>query len=418
MKRNRLFIASLMAATALIAWFALPYHPAYQEWRCKDSSLEKLQSLQAQMPENPILLYYLGLRLRETRRSEEAITILQRGAALDLDDARIRNALAEAQMSLGRTRETYQVVRQFYETHPANVEASLMMARFYLTTKSFAPASTLLNEATRQFPQNAECFALLAIAQQRLNDTGRAENSVAMATRLRPQESKYWFLQAQILKQAKKTAARAAYEKALQLSPDDVQVQADFADYLARAADFPAAEKWARSALGKSPDDLRASGALGIVLAERSDPSAFALLRKGLQNDRRDVLVLRSLQRLSARTGRPEEAKQWLEEAVRVQAALQEERDVNVKLEQNPDSPELLRQMALLMARNGDYLRCMQYHARAMRQVADASAPLLAAANDLNREGFPALARRLAEQSLKNSKTPQERREAEAFLDR
>ena len=42
--------------------------------------------------------------------------------------------------------------------------------------------------------------------------------------------------------------------------------------------------------------------------------------------------------------------------------------------------------------------------------------PLLAAANDLKNAGFLERARRLAQQSLQNSQTPQDRQNAETFL--
>lgn len=417
-KRKRWLSAALVCATVAVAWAALPYHPIYQEWLCRESSLEKLQALQTQLPENPVLLYYLGRRFQEAHRGDAAVNALERAVALDIDTPRLRNALAEAQMSVGRNREAYKVVRQFYETHPENPEAFLMMARFYLTTQTFAPAAAVLKDATKKFPDNAECWALRAIAQLRMSDTSGAEKAVAEAVHLRPQESKYWFLQAQILKQSRKSGARAAFEQALQRSPNDLAVQAEFADYLARAADYNAAEKWARKVLRYKPDDLRASGALGLALAQRNDPAASPLLIKGLQNDGQDVLMIRTLHRLAVREGKTADAKRWMKQALLVQNTLQEEADLNTKIEKNPDDAAALRGMAALMGRNGDYFRCMQYQARALRQVADASAPLLAAARDLEAGGFPQLARRLAEQSLQNSKTQQEHDAAENYLRR
>lgn len=409
-------LVTLVGTTFAVIWIALPYHPAYQEWRCKDSSLEKLQSLQTQMPENPALYYYLGLRLQEAHRGEEAITALERSVSLNLDNSRTRNALAEAEMALGHSRKAYQAVKQFYDTHPENPEAFLMLGRFYLTTRTFAPAAALLKDATRKFPENAECWALLSIAQQRISDVLEAEKSAAAAVRLRPKESKYWFLQAQILKQANKSEARASYETALQLAPTDAGIQADFADYLARAAQYPAAEELARKVLYRHPDDLRASGALGLALASHNDPAASPLLLKGLQNNPQDILILRTLHLCMVREGKKEDAVRWLKQATLVQAALQEESDLTTKLERYPEDIDTLRRLAAMMGRNGDYFRCLQYQARALRQILDAPAPLLAAALDLEAGGYPQIARRLAQQAQQNSKTPQERSIAAKYL--
>lgn len=416
MNKKRTLLASLITATVMVGWFALPYHPLYQEWVCKGASLETLQRLQSRLPDNPALCYYLGLRLSEARRQEEAIPLLQRGFALDSDRSRLLDALAAALIYVGRTREAYSVLRKFYEAHPQDADAYLMMARFYLTTQTFAPAVTLLKDATQKFPENPECWALLAIAQQRQSDTAGAEASATAAVHLRPQQSRYWFLQAQILKQARKSGAHAAYERAIQLTPQDVTIQADLADYLARSGDATAAEKVAREVLLQKPNDLRASGALGLALARRDDPAASALLLKGIQNDPQDILILRTLHRLAFKAGDTAQAERWLKEAVGMQSLMQQEANLNVKLERNPGDNAALREMASLMGKKGEIFRCMQYHARAMKQVADAPGPLLAAANDLKQGGFLSLSRRLAEQSLHNSKTPQERHDAEMFL--
>ena len=90
-------------------------------------------------------------------------------------------------------------------------------------------------------------------------------------------------MQAQILKQSHKNEAKAAYEATLRIEPENIEVQADFADFLARSAEYEAARKWAQSVLEREPNNTRAKAALGMALAEQNDPKAFALLRAGLQ---------------------------------------------------------------------------------------------------------------------------------------
>jgi predicted Zn-dependent protease len=155
-------IIAIVALSPLIAYFVLPYHPSYQEWRCKNQTLERLEQLKTQLPANPSLGYHLGLRLAEAGRIEEALEQLRIAASLDPDSAKIVDAIAATQMLQGNTRPALQLLTAFYEGHPNDVEAPLMLARFFLTTKSFGPALSILRGATQKFSKNAECWALLA----------------------------------------------------------------------------------------------------------------------------------------------------------------------------------------------------------------------------------------------------------------
>ena len=320
--KKRLLIGCLVALTVLIGTVSLPYHPLYQEWVCRDASLERLESLRHTLPDNPALFYYLGKRLGEARKPGEAIPFLQKAIALDPDSVRACDALATLQLSIGETRKAYDVLDKFYEAHPTNPDAFLMLGRFYLTTQYYTQALALFKDATGKFPNNAECWAMLAIARQNLLDLRGAETAATTATSLGAKESKYWFLHAQILKQMRKSNARVSYEKALQLSPKDAAVQIDYADYLVRSGNDKEGETVARQALTQKPNDPTASAALGIALAHRGESSAEPLLLQGLQKNGKDLLIIRTLQQLTAKQGKTEEAKQWLEMAVAVQARL------------------------------------------------------------------------------------------------
>ncbi len=418
MNKNRIFLGGLLVSTLIAGWAALPYQPVYQERQCRGSSLQTLQSLQTRLPENPIHLYYLGVRLQEAKRGEEAVPVLARAAALDPNASRIVEALVETHLALGQLHEAFEVSRQFYLAHPDQVEAALIVARFYLTTKAFSPAVQFLKPITQKFPQNAECWSLLAIAQRQINDIAGAAASVKTAVRLGPEESKYWFLQAQILNQAKSGETRASYEQALKLAPSDRAVKADFADFLARSGDFVTAEKLARDVLFQDPKNLKASSALGLVLAEKPSPEARSYLLQGLEADPRDVRILLALKLLAIKTGSAPEAKHWAEAVMQAQALIQEEVAVIHKLEMQPNNPAFLREMAGVMGKKGDVFRCLQYHAMEMHQEADSPAPLIVTASDLHQNGYSTVARRLAERSLKLSTTPEDRAAAQEFIEK
>ena len=126
--------------------------------------------------------------------------------------------------------------------------------------------------------------------------------------------------------------------------------------------------------------------------------------------------MMKSLQSLATRQGKPDEAKRWQGEAVRVLEERQIESRLNIRIAQHPDDADALRRMAALVAKRGDYFGCIQFHAREMKQLADASAPLIATANDMKQSGYPDIAKQLAQKALQNSKTPEDRAAVEEFI--
>jgi cytochrome c-type biogenesis protein CcmH/NrfG len=249
-----------------------------------------------------------------------------------------------------------------------------------------------------------------------MGDAYEPQKAAQKATSLQPKSSKYWLLLAQILKSKKLDSAREAFETALALNPSDQTARAEYADDLARNSDLVVAERAARLVLAAAPDNLRASGALGLVLAERDDPAALPLLLKARDNDSQDVLVLRTLARLSKRLGKSTDAEKWLREAVAVQLELERQRGLQTRLESNPKDIVALQQMAAVYARRNDALGCLQFHARAEQKSVDAPGPLLFTASDLRMAGFVDSAQQLARQALQNNPTDVERASAEKLL--
>jgi tetratricopeptide (TPR) repeat protein len=400
---------------------ALPRHPGFQEWLCHGRSLPELEALERRLPPSPVVLYHLGKALQRAGRSAEAVPVLRRAAGFGGDNARAVDALAQAQIAAGQTRETFGLLRAFLERHPDSPDAYRMLGRFLLGVQTYSRAVIVLEEATRRFPQDGENWKLLASARHQFRDIRGARDAVTRATTLMPADSDVWLLQARIFRDLEMPEARAAYEQAVRLSPGDVDLRAEFADYLARMGsspqDYTYATDLARRVLRQSPGNARAAAALGLVQAARGESDeAIPLLRQAVGQDPRDVRLLRTLSRVYRQKGDTAEAARWSEEMRRAHAYRDEEQRLLDALEVRPQDKTLLRKMARLTGTHGDALRSVRYHAIALDQPPDAAAPLLAAARDLHAGGFTGAARQFAERSLQRTRTPEERDAARTFL--
>jgi cytochrome c-type biogenesis protein CcmH/NrfG len=419
MRKKRIVLGAAILLTAATALFALPYHPVYQERQCQGRSLEELQVLLQRLPENPIVLYYLGRALHQASRSAEAIPLLQRAVALDADTPRLREALVEAQMARGETRGAFDGLRLFLETHPDTPDAYRMLARFYLSVQTLSRAVIVLEEGVKRFPDEDALWALLAHACEKVHDMRRATEAVTRAIALKPDEAEYWLLQAQI--QANAAEARVSYQKALQLAPDDLNLQAEYADFVARKGireDQDRAERMARQVLAKSGEHPKASAALGLILAERNEfAEALPLLQHALRVNAQDIPILTALQRLNWRAGHTAEAKRWEAALRRAHAYRLEYKRLLDAVEDNPKDTAFQQQLGRLLGRHGQITPSLRYHGLALGLPPDAPLTLQTAARDLQEGGFSAQARQLAERSLQNSTTDSERMAARELLD-
>jgi cytochrome c-type biogenesis protein CcmH/NrfG len=415
-RSKRIFFLVAIIGVILAGVLALPHHPLVQERRFKDMPLAGFEGNQKTFPDSPIFLYYWGTRLNETKRFDEAVPVLQRAILSDLDAPRLRAALSQSLLALGRTHDAYTQLEQYRRTHPTSEEGVLMLARFYLTVRSYRLAIDLLKPSCQQFPTSAECYALLAIAYNYEGGSQHAAKAAAEAVRLQPKASKYWSLQAQVLLQSQATLAKDSYEQAIRLAPDDYEVQADFAYYLARAQKMEEAEALARTVLKKLPNNLHATSALAIALSSKNAPESLDLLLDGLKGDPKDYLLIQNIIRQLHRLGREKETKEWEKRLIAIQEEKKILTDLRTRLEKNPGDTDALHQFALYYAYEGDAFQCLQYHARAQQAITDAPGPLLAAARDLITANHPQLAEPLLRQLLTRSPNGTQQQEATRLL--
>ncbi len=182
-------IALLLGVVAVLAW-AVPRYPIYQEWRLSHLPLAQLERECSDTPDDYRLLYYTGKRLNERGRYAEALPLLLQSARLHPDEARIRDALAQAQMPLGQTGEAFNQLAQYVGTHPESAEGHLFLGKFYQAMKSGKRAQEELERAVTLNPELAEGWAALADVRSEFTPDGAATLDAARhAARLRPESA-------------------------------------------------------------------------------------------------------------------------------------------------------------------------------------------------------------------------------------
>ena len=111
-----------------------------------------------------------------------------------------------------------------------------------------------LLEATKADPSDAEAWFQLTLSQFELGDLGEAEASAERATRLAPDNTKYWYVYGETLRNNKKpTEATQAYYKSLAIKPSHPKAAAKIAVTLYESRQYQEAEVFITEALKTDP---------------------------------------------------------------------------------------------------------------------------------------------------------------------
>lgn len=400
----------LITAAAIVAW-AVPRHPAYQEWHYSRMSLEQLQHERGEQTDDFRLLYHTGLRLNQRQRFEEALPLLLQAARLRPDEARIREALAQAQMPLGKTGEAFNQLAQFVGTHPASAEGHLQLGKFYLAMKSGEHAQKELERAVALDPQLAAGWAALADARFQFSvDKHAALEAARRAVQLRPNHPDGVLLLATLLANQYSPEARAAFERASALAPHRPDILQRYADYLMRTgafADLSRAETAARQALALNANASLAHLTLGRALALRGAyTEAIEPLKRAAACDPYDPVAPYELSRLYTHLRQSSEAKSWQGIWLNRQTYQGKRQKLIDAAVAKPYDPTPCGQLAHLLAVHGEVTEAMHYQGLAQGRRADLPSVLIAVAKDLVDGGYEAQAALLARRALEITSEP------------
>jgi len=220
------------------------------------SSLEKLRSI-SQSPEHdrdPLVFYWLGIRLGEAREDRPAVNALVRSVQLNANVAKSRYALGVALERANLPSEAEGQLKRAIELEPKRVEPYYVLGKMCGKYSRFREAETYLRKAVAIDPQDIEASFLLSVVLLEL--------SVRTSEPYREE-------------------ARDILLKLEKRAPQDTRILSLLASSHVFFNEIQEAEALYRRILAIQPDDLKSKALLGRSLAEQAtSPTAFAEAEK------------------------------------------------------------------------------------------------------------------------------------------
>lgn len=219
-------------------------------------------------PESPVILYNLGLALRQAGRSEEALAYLRLAEAARPDSPLIQGGLGTVLGDLGRTTEAVEAYRRAVGTDRGSSVAWFNLGLEHSTAGRPAEAIDPLRTAAALKPEG-DTYSLLGNC---LNEVGRfaeAEAAARESVRLAPDDARgHGILGEALHEQGRHAEAAVAFRRAAALSPG-AQQWYQLGVALNAAGDPGGAEAAYRAAIQADSGHAEAHCNLGDVLRQR-----------------------------------------------------------------------------------------------------------------------------------------------------
>ncbi len=392
-QRGKVKLAAALTAVALAtSAYSIRYTDWYQERHFARLPLAALQREARLKQDNPRLLYYAGQRLNEQGRYAEADGYLRTAVGLNPDDPRSRDAWAEALLHTGRITAAFGELTQFARTHDNSALGHLMLGKLYLSQISMQRASEELNRAVALDPTLADGWTALAAAQSANGGLTQAIEAATRAAALRPDDDKnHLGLGVLLLAGGQVERSRRVFAETVALAPNSAAAHREYARCLLTSgspSDLRQAETEARRALALAPNDLAASFVLGKTLLAADKPAdAAPFLQRAAEASPYDAPSAYALMQAFAKSNQPSQASQWASAFRQRNNRANAKQKIVTILERTPNTPSAHRQMARMLAEEGDLDGCIRHAAEALGVAADAPPALVAAANQLTGAG-------------------------------
>ncbi len=269
-------------------------------------SLSILQALNKNFPDWPEPFYYLGIAhssLGEIDFAQQAVaTAIQKNKL----DYRYHMLLAQLFLTKGSYEDAKKEAATALKINPKNLRSALILSRAFIGTKEFNHAITILTDMNKYFPRDVEILGNLAMASLGAGDNTKAEKylvellqidpghiqTIALLAGLRhkndpraaedfvrqqitqaPTDHRlYYFLGNLLEEQAKNTESLAAYDKALELDPDNAQAMLAAAKLLKRMGKNSEAMEKCSAITEKNPKSIPGKMCIAALNQEDGSP--------------------------------------------------------------------------------------------------------------------------------------------------
>jgi predicted O-linked N-acetylglucosamine transferase (SPINDLY family) len=194
-----------------------------------------------------------GIALARLGRTEDALTALQQALQADPAAYDAHAALGDLLAGLGRPHEAVTAYRAALAARPDFAEGYFLLGNALGAVADFPAAAAAYREALRHNPADAASHANLANALFQLREPGAAEQAVREAIRQNPELPEAHATLGNILETLRPDEAMAAFDMALRLRPDFLEVQVNRGNLLARRGDVEAGIAAYQAVLAQAP---------------------------------------------------------------------------------------------------------------------------------------------------------------------
>lgn len=311
----------------------------------------------AQSPQEPEFHYRLGLAHLESERYAEAVASLRHATRLAPSRSAWRLPFAHALAKSGDDVGAVAIFREILRSSPSSKEVATAVALLEEISSPFAllpqavrpqidkalewleqrdvpqEAIVVLEEVLRDYPDLAVAHALLGLASERLDDSGRAVDELRRAIELAPGDGRSHFYLAEIyLAHQRAPQAEAHFEKAVERNPALADAWFRLGDLAVQQQNWAKAKESFEMVCRLTPESVAARGKLALVHQMEGNWSAAAqalsavldrdpdniefAMRLGLLHTQRALAAKAPAERRQAAA----EARPWLRKVLEAQS--------------------------------------------------------------------------------------------------
>ena len=390
-----------MVATVLGAR-AYRFTDRYQDQRWAALSLDQYSAQLKSHLDEPLFLYHYGKLLNEKEHYKDARSLLERAAERLPESARIRDEWAKALLGEGNLTGAFNVLTQYAKIYPQVAEGHLSLARFYISQNAMRRGGEELEQALHLDPKLGEAWFFLAVVRDQGGDQAAALTAIRKAVALRPESAPDFALLGELLRNANDLpGAREAYGRAVALNPKKARYHFSLGSLLLSQQELAAAEQEARLAVQYGASEADGSLLLGKTLqAQGRQKEALPPLERAAALVAFAPAPADLLRKAYHALGDTSQEKKWEAQYLlrRREADAYQQAEEGVR--RRPEAPEAQRQLARLMARQGDREGALRHLGAALRSAPDAPPVQIEAGRLLVEEKQAALALPLLRDAL------------------
>jgi tetratricopeptide (TPR) repeat protein len=261
-----------------------------QDYRQAVITLEQISNNQ---PHNANALYYLGLAYQMRMQHQQAVTVFEKGSAIDKNDIRFSLALVESYDHLGWEKKAISLLLELKKLNPENTYIDIKLAGLYFELKDYANAIDTYAQLIKRDTTNALFFKQLGIGYYSLEKWPDAIANLKQAKQLNNNDmAVYIYLYNIYVKQEKTVQALEIVNEGLRLQTDNSQLIRAKAEVLFKTMHYITAEDLYFQLYERGDSSATVLKKLGICyFYSKKWPYALLSLTKSITKDSSDAVV-------------------------------------------------------------------------------------------------------------------------------